>query len=65
MVMKELEIQDLPPSLKAEAFAVRQQILNSLEQSASQRAQRQEMQRKLLLKAKRRMRKQQKRQGHR
>jgi hypothetical protein len=63
--MKELDIQDLPPTAKLEALQARElirgQILQELERSRTQTEQREQMQQKLLRKYKRRARRQQKR----
>lgn len=58
--MMPIPLEDLPPSYKAAAFAVREQILQNLEQHARQREQQEAMRHKLQVKAKRRIRKQQK-----
>jgi hypothetical protein len=61
MTMKWPDIQDLPPTAKAEAFMLRERMTQELARSAQQRAQAEQLSQKLLLKTKRRARKQQKR----
>lgn len=67
--MKELNIEDLPPSMKGEAIQARQmireQILGALARSDQQHMSTEKMQRKLAIKAKRRIRKAQARKGRR
>ena len=59
--MKYLTIDELPPSMKGEAYMIRPQILDQLAQSQQQREQQEQLRRKLELKMKRRIRKAQNR----